>query len=116
MPIGTCDPVTRGQTFNEFDIHRNVEGVGVVRARGEYGWNNVSTKETGCDGPLNSLRVSNFGSVSAYVLLPNKKKGDKWVEIPPGTNDEAISAGQRNQLGVENYSDVVGVTLSATPG
>lgn len=116
MPIGTCDPASRGESSTLFDLHRNVEGVGVVRIRGDYGWDGVSTKLTGCDGPLNSLRISNAGVVSSYALLPNKRKGDKWVEIPAGTNDVAISAGQRNNLGVENYSDVAGVTLSASQG
>lgn len=118
MPIGTCDPASRGEQWNAFDMQVNLGGGVIIRAWGEYGWDGVSTRETGggCDGPLNSLNVSNSSATdSAYVLLPFKRRGDKWVEIPPGTNT-SISPGQRNQIGVENWSDLWDMNLSLTPG
>lgn len=112
MPIGTCDPATRGDAFNAFDLEQHL-GDGVVRIWGEYGWDGVSTRETGCNGPLNALSVSNTGTAPAYVRLPNKKKGSPFVEIPPGSST-SLSAGQRNQLGLENISDVMDALPSLT--
>lgn len=109
MPIGTCDPATRGETYNSVTIES-----GPVLVDCKYGWDGVSTRETGCDGPVQSIRVRSTGTVSWYARLPNKKKGNKWIEIPPGT-DVTYSGGQLNSLGLQNYSDVAGVSLAPTP-
>lgn len=108
MPAGTCDPASRGQTFNSVTVE---DGPVLIDCR--FGWDGVSVRPS-CDGPVTFLRVRNTGAVSWYARLPNKKKGNPWVEIPPGT-DTQLSAGQRNQLGLQNYSDVAGVGLGPTP-
>lgn len=108
MGIGTCDPASRGQSFNEL-----AQQDGPIFFVCRFGWDLVSERPN-CDGPISFLQVKNTGAVTWYAHLPNKKKGDPWVEIPPGT-DTTINAGTRNQLGLENYSDVAGVGLGPTP-
>jgi hypothetical protein len=113
MPIGTCDPASRGEQWNVMEMQVPI-GDGVVRIWCQYGWDGVSQRPD-CDGPLNALRVSNTGTASAYARLPGKRRGDPWVEIPAGT-DTSINAGQRFQLGLENRADLAEVTLAAAPG
>lgn len=112
MPIQSCNPADRGATFNAAAMELPI-GNGHVLAEYRYTWDGISVWPA-CDGPLTLLHVRNTSSQVAYALCPGKKKGDLWVEIPAGT-DTNIGAGQRNQLGLENASDIAGVGISATP-
>lgn len=112
MPIGTCDPASRGDAFNIVEI---VEGQVSILCR--YGWDGVSVMPT-CDGPVEDIRVRNTGTVTMYATLPNKRRGGKFIEIPPGT-DSTLSGAQLTSLGLTSYSDVAGVGLhytSTAPG
>ena len=112
MPIGTCDPATRGDTFNATQLEKplpNLSGSVLVDIR--WGWDGVSVRPN-CDGPVQSLRVRNNGTQTAWASLPNKKKAPLWVQIDPGTDVTTSSPGQLSNLGLSNYADVVGVTLA----
>ena len=111
MPSGTCDPATRGQTFNTMEL---AAGNGQVVATIRYSWDSVSTRATspvGCDGAVKDIRVRNLSAVSYWALLPAKKAGNPWLEIPPGT-DVTSQGGQLNSLGLATYSDCAGVTIT----
>lgn len=109
MPIGTCDPATRGESFNTQELAAGIDGSVVATIR--YGWDGVSVKPD-CDGPVQSLRVRNTGAATHWALLPAKKNGSKWVEIPPGTDQTISSQGQLNNLGLRNISDFAGITVT----
>lgn len=111
MPIGTCDPASRGDAFN---ITETAEGGGDILITIRWGWDGVSTRETGCDGPIQDIRVRNVSTITYYAQLPNKRRGDKWVAIPPATDSTISGPGQLRNLGLENYSDILGVRLSTS--
>jgi hypothetical protein len=110
MPIGTCDPATRGDEFNTMELAGGVNGSVVVTVR--FGWDGVSIKATGCDGPVKDIRTRNTGATTHWALLPAKKNGSPWVEIPPGTDVTISSPGQLTNLGLRNYSDVAEVRIT----
>ena len=113
MPVGTCDPVSRGEAFNYFAIEvRLPDGSGYVLADCHYDWDGVSTRATGCDGPVIYLRTRNTGAMPAWALLPDKKRGDPWVKIDPGTDVTTTAKGPLNNLGLSNAKDVQSVRLS----
>ena len=80
----------------------------------------TSVRATGCDGPIIWLRVRNTSTQTAWALLPQKKKGNKWVQMDPGT-DQVIDTqngtpAQKNAAqkflddsGIVNFSDAAGV-------
>lgn len=113
MPIGTCDPASRGETFNEFTIEvRSPNGSGSVLVDVRFDWDGVSTKATGCDGPITLLHTRNTSDMPAWALLPDKKKGSGWVQIDPGTDLPISSQGTLNNLGLSNASDAISVRIS----
>lgn len=85
---------------------------GYVMYECRWTWDKVSVYPN-CDGPITRLRVRNTSTGPAWVKVPRKKKGNPWVQIDPGT-DIFLTQGQRNQLGLENYQDVVGAEVSET--
>lgn len=109
MPIGTCDPATRGDAFNTMELAGGVNASVVVTVR--FGWDGVSVRPD-CDGPVRDLRVRNTGTDTHWALLPAKRNGDKWVAIPAGTDTTVSSPGQLSNLGLSNYSDVAGVQIT----
>lgn len=117
MPIGTCDPATRGDQYNEIALEIPLpDGSGSVLISGFYGWDRVSQRPN-CDGPVVSLHTRNTGTSPAWANLPNKKKGTPWVQIDPGTDATISSPGQLSNLGLSNYSDLAGVGFQFTdPG
>jgi len=132
MPIGTCDPATRSQLFNEQQLERHApDNSGSVLVDVHYGWDGTSTKEsaggTGCDGPVWYLRVRNTSAMTAWAVLPNKKQGNTWIQGGPGV-DQIIGsptvasrtggvATQLANLGLSNWKDVLGTTITFTqPG
>lgn len=110
MPIGTCDPATRGEAHNQIAMEVPLpDASGSVLIDGLWDWDGVSTRETGCDGPVISLHTRNTGTSPAWALLPNKKKGNPWVRIDPGTDATVTQKGTLSNLGLSNYTDVLGV-------
>jgi hypothetical protein len=114
MPIGTCDPATRGDAFNSVTLEKPLpNGSGSVLADVHYGWDGISVRPD-CDGPVLFLRTRNTGTQTAWAPLPNKKKPPLWVQIDPGTDVTITAQGQLNNLGLTKYSDVAGVGLVFT--
>ncbi len=110
MPIGTCDPATRGQSYNEFEIaYFN----GAVVVKGRYGWDGVSTRETGCDGPLLRIQGINTTPDKTYWAWFLGRNGQaRSIEMPPGFNSIAQGAVLTGQ-GFNDYSDVeAGITIT----
>lgn len=106
MPIGTCDPASRGEAFNTDLIEVRSDDGGHVLVEYHWTWDGVSTRATGCDGPVIYIRTRNDGTTPAWALLPDKKRGDPWIAIPPGTDVITTAQGQINNLGLSNASDM----------
>src|SRR5688572_20621668 len=114
MPIGTCDPATRGHPYNAITIERAApNSSGAVLADMHYNWDGVSVRPN-CDGPVIFLRTRNTSNMTAWALLPNKKKPPLWIQIDPGTDVTITAAGQLNNLGLSNASDVSGINVVFT--
>jgi len=112
--IGTCDPATRGDSFNSVTIEEHAPNLsGSILVDVKYGWDGVSVKPS-CDGPVSSIRLRNTSTQTAWANLPNKKKGNLWQVINPGTDVTTSNQGQLNNLGLSNYSDVAAVTVVFT--
>jgi hypothetical protein len=86
-------------------------GSGAVLAECHYTDNGTGTWPA-CDGPVNSLRTRNTGNQTAWAMLPAKKKPPLWVQLDPQTDVTVTAAGQLNNLGLKNASDIRTVTLS----
>jgi hypothetical protein len=113
MPIGTCDHNARGEAYNEFAIELPLpDRSGYVLIDCRYTWDGVSTKATGCDGPVIFLWTRNTGSTPAWAMLPDKKKGNPWVKLDPHTDVVVTQKGTLNNLGLSLASDVVAVQFS----
>lgn len=103
---GTCDPATRGDTYNQITIEEPLpNGSGSVLVDVHFGWDGTSVRPN-CDGPVSYLRTRNTGSVSAWAWLPGKKKGATWVQIDPGADVTVTAQGQLNNLGLTSFTDV----------
>jgi hypothetical protein len=109
MPLGTCDPASRGDAYNQLTEEVPLDdGSGSVLIDCHYGWDGTSVRPT-CDGPVSFLRTRNTGTSAAWALLPNKKKAPLWVQIDPGTDVTITQKGTLNNLGLVNVTDVQGV-------
>jgi hypothetical protein len=103
---GTCTPT------GEFALEiRLPDGSGSVLAECHYTWNGTGVWPD-CNGPVNFLRTRNTGDQTAWAMLPDKKKQPLWIQLDPGTDVTVTAAGQLNNLGLSNASDVRSVTLS----
>jgi len=114
MPIGTCDPASRGDAYNSVTLETplpNFSGSVLIDCR--YGWDGVSVRPD-CNGPVSYLRTRNTGNVPAWALLPNKKKAPLWVKVDPGTDVVITAAGTLKNLGLEAYADVAGLGFQFT--
>jgi hypothetical protein len=110
MPIGTCDPATRGEAHNSFEVDF-LEG----RAKliGVYDWDGVSVKPS-CDGPLVSLRGVNLTTdLTLYGWFLGRNGTARSITMPPGFDQTIINPQLRN-LGFRNYSDCDGITVTTT--
>lgn len=111
MPIGTCDPASRGDAYNQLAMEVPApDSSGSVLVDCHYGWDGVSVRPT-CNGPVLYLRTRNTSGMTAWALLPMKKRGDTWVQIDAGTDVTITAAGQLSQLGLSNVVDVQGVGI-----
>jgi hypothetical protein len=68
-----------------------------------------------CDGQVTLIHVVNTGPVVWYAHLPNKSKGNPWVQIDPGTDQPITSPGQLNNLGLSTYQECKQAGLGPTP-
>lgn len=109
MPLGTCDPASRGQAWNEAELALFENTVRVIY---RYGWDGVSTKETGCVGPLNRVRVINTSQTTTYYAWFYSKKGvARSFQITPGL-DQTFNSAQLRNAGFETNEDVDGLTIT----
>lgn len=109
MPLGTCDPASRGETYNQQTLEVELpDGSGHVLIDVRFGDNGTSTFPD-CDGPIRSLWTRNTGDATAWALLPNKKKAPAWVAVNPGDDITVTAKGTLNNLGLVNFSDAAGV-------
>jgi hypothetical protein len=122
MPAGTCaDIAAANGGFLSVTVEKALPGGGFFGFDCRYTPDGVSQRDVGigCDGPIDTIRVYNTGSVPGYARLPNKRRGNKWLEVPPGANttitQQTTGSSSFNSLGLETYADVAGVGLSTTP-
>jgi hypothetical protein len=121
MPIGTCDPASRGAAFNEMALS---QGEGKVTIDIRYGWDGVSTKETGCEGPLVNgtgpaanrwaVRVTNSDTQSWYVHTLGKRGQPRDYEFAAGTVT-TFTANQASNNGFATISDFEELLLTTSP-
>jgi hypothetical protein len=106
MPSGTCDPASRGDSYNQtaYEVPAP-NGSGSVLVDCRYGWDGTSVMPN-CDGPIQSIRTRNTSDMAAWANLPNKKKPPTWVQIDPGTDITISAKGQLSNLGLTNASDL----------
>lgn len=109
MPLGTCDPASRGESYNQMAYEVPApDGSGTVLVDCHFGWDGTSTMPN-CDGPTLFIRTRNTSAMTAWANLPNKKKPPTWVQIDPGTDVTITAQGQLNNLGLSKASDVTSV-------
>jgi hypothetical protein len=114
VPIGTCDPASRGDAYNQVAEEVPLpNGSGSVLIDGRWDWDGVSVRPN-CDGPVNFLRTRNTGTMPAWANLPNKKRGNPWVQIDPGTDVTIVAKGTLANLGLSNYTDLLAVGFQFT--
>lgn len=122
MPIGTCDPATRGDAFNVQELS---VANGDVTLTVRYGWDGVSTRETGCDGPLVNgtgpasnrwaiQAVNNTAGTTYYAHTVGKRGQPRVVTLDPGVTAK-YTAQQAANNGFETISDLENLTLSTSP-
>ena len=120
MPTGTCDPATRGQAFNVLQL---AIGNGDVFVTIRYGWDGVSTRDTGCDGPLvngtgsgNVWAVSytNAGQTTYYMHTVGKNGQARTLTLNPGASG-TLTKTQAASAGYVNRSDCDDLSLTTEP-
>ena len=121
MPIGTCDPASRGDAFNSAELQ-----FGPVNVKYRFGWDGVSTRETGCVGPLVqgtgagnrwAVAVANTSQTETwYVHFKGRRGQPKVFELPPGFSD-TFTVTQLANRGFDDSTDLedLRITNSATP-
>jgi len=115
MPLASCDPAGRGETFLTFTMKINLpNNSGSIEIQVEHDWDGTSTPQTGCDGPVRSVRTINTGNQTAWALMPDKKKPPPYVQLDPGTDVTVTQQGQLNNLGLTKASDVRSVRFTFT--
>lgn len=121
MPAGTCDPATRGDAFNVMQL---AVGNGDVMVTIRYGWDGVSTRATGCDGPLVNgtglaanrwaVQFQNLGATT-YYLHTVGRNGTPHVFTLNGGASGTLTAAQAATQGFVNRSDCDDLELTTTP-
>lgn len=120
MPIGTCDPATRGDPYNVLQL---AVGNGDVFVTIRFGWDGTSTRETGCDGPLvngtgagNVWAISyiNAGQTTYYMHTIGRNGQEHTLTLNPGASG-TITAAQAASQGFKNVSDCDNLSLTTTP-
>lgn len=115
MPVGTCDPASRGQVFNEGALQ-----VGPILVEYRYGWDGESTRETGCVGPLQRIRVTNLSPAESwpaqtwYVHMKGRRGQPKVFELPPSFQDTFNAAQLANRDLLDN-TDLEDLQVTDSP-
>ncbi len=112
-PVPTCAGTQDGP-YRVVRLERTFPDGGLVGITARYTWDGVSSYPA-CDGDVHDVHVYNTSTTKdGYVKLPNRRRGNKWIDIPPGT-DVTISGGQLNSYGVETAADLNNIGLSSNP-
>ena len=120
MPAGTCDPSTRGDAFNVMQL---AVGNGDVMVTIRYGWDGVSTKATGCDGPLVNgtgsgnvwaVAYQNLGGTRYYLHTIGRNGTPHTFTLNPGASG-TLTKSQAASQGFVNISDCDDLNLTTTP-
>jgi hypothetical protein len=82
---------------------------GTIHIRVQWSWDGVSVYPD-CNGPIQDVFVENTGTNTWRCLLPAKKRGNPWVDIPPGSAN-TLTGNQLNQAGLTTRTDVLGLEL-----
>lgn len=114
MPTGTCDPASRGDAYNEGQLAAGEAGEVVVTYR--YGWDGVSTRETGCVGDVIYVSGTNNSATTTYYAHFQGRRG-RWlrVELAPGETMTEDRRQRLRQLGFETNQDVEGLYITRDP-
>ena len=122
MPVGTCDPASRGELFNVFEQAQGGSGEVLLTVR--YGWDGVSNREGGCDGPLVNgsgpasnrwaVRAQNTGSVTYYAHTVTKSGQPRTYTLVAGAT-ETVTAAQAANNGYGLRSDFDELVLTTEP-
>lgn len=116
MPNGTCDPASRGMTYNEGML---AVDNGAVTVTYRYGWDGVSTLDsaTGCVGPILYISGTNNSQFTYYAHFAGRKGTWRTVQINPGQTLTFDKTGQLKQAGFNDSTDVEGLVInqSSTP-
>jgi hypothetical protein len=121
MPVGTCDPATRGEPYNVLQI---AKANGDVQLTIRYGWDGVSTRATGCDGPLVNgtgpasnrwaVKAENLAGVTYYAHTTRKNGQPVTYTLEAGQVAD-VSAQQAAANGYTLASDFGGLDLTTDP-
>lgn len=118
MPIGTCDPASRGATWNEGEQDFGAPDPATGRALGiltyRYGWDGVSTRETGCVGPLNRVTVLNGNPETWYAHFQGRRGQWRRIDMAPGFS-RTYNQSQLRNAGFEDNTDLENLTISTDP-
>lgn len=106
MPAGTCDPASRDAEFNETELE--TDGIKIYC---RYGWDGVSTRETGCDGPVSLLRASNSNEDTWYVHFQSTSGTWRSITLAADETREIVEP-ELTQLGMDSFSDIRGFYVS----
>lgn len=121
MPAGTCDPATRGEAFNVQELS---VANGDVTLTVRYGWDGVSTRETGCDGPLINgtgpaanrwaIRAVNNSATTYYAHTVGRRGQPRRYTLAAGAT-ETVGATAAANAGYETIGDIESLTISSSP-
>lgn len=119
-PPGSCDPASRGDAYNVTEM---AVANGLVDIIARYGWDGVSTRETGCDGPFVNgtgagnkwaIQVTNNDTVSWFVNTVGKRGQPRHLELLPGVVNQ-YTATQAANNGYQTISDLDTLSITQTP-
>ena len=119
MAIGTCDPASRGDAYNSGELQ-----FGPVNVRYRYGWDGVSTRLTGCVGPLVqgtaqgdrwAIRVENTSATETwYAWFTGRRGQPKSFQITPGLVG-TFTVQQCASRGFADSTDLEGLQVTQSP-
>lgn len=120
MPAGTCDPATRGDPYNVLQL---AVANGDVMVTIRYGWDGVSTRDAGCDGPLVNgsgagnvwaVAYQNLGGTRYYLHTVGRNGQPHVFTLDPGAAG-TLTKNQVASQGFVNRSDCDDLELTTVP-
>src|SRR5687767_9641608 len=100
-----CDPAANGAEYNEVVLAAGENGDVTVTYR--YGWDGVSTKETGCVGPLIYVSgVNNSATTTYYAHFQGRRGTWRRISLAPGQTLEEDRPNRLRAMGFDDSSDM----------